>query len=329
MNDPAEDSIHAAADGDLPDAALLDAYSRTVVGVVETLGPSVVSVHVRGRGPAGMGEGAGSGVIITPDGYLVTNNHVVERGEAFDVAIPERGTVAASLVGTDASTDLAVLRAHAHGLVPAAFEPSAALRPGQLVIAIGNPYGFDSTVSTGVVSALGRSLRSPDGRLIDNVIQHTAPLNPGNSGGALLDGRGRVVGINTAILAPAQGIGLAVPSATAQLVFSEILAHGRVARSYLGIAGRNRNLPRRAVRRLELESPQVVEAVEVLPGSPAAAAGMHKGDMLLALDGEAVDSMDRLFQLLNRIPPRSAVRLKLLRHGRVIELSLATTETPT
>lgn len=326
MSDPARESIPGASDGDVPDATLLDAYSRTVVGVVESLGPSVVSVRV--HAPAGTGEGAASGVVITPDSYLVTNSHVVERGEGFEVSIPDRGTIGATLVGRDASTDLAVLRAHAHGLVPAAFAPSAGLRPGQLVIAIGNPYGFDSTVTTGVVSALGRSLRSPDGRLIDNVIQHTAPLNPRNSGGALLDGRGRLVGINTAILAPAQGIGLAIPSATAQLVFAEILAHGRVARSYLAIAGRNRDLPRRAARRLERDSSRVVEAVEILPDGPAAAAGMRKGDLLLALEGQPVVSMDRLFQLLTRIPPHTTVTLALLRHGRALELLLTTTETP-
>lgn len=326
MSEPAEYRDRAVAGRDDPDAGLLDAYSRTVVEVVEDLGPSVVSVRVRARNATG--EGAGSGVIITPDGYLVTNNHVIEGRDGFEITIPDRGTVEASLVGRDPSTDLAVLHAHAHGLVPAAFGPSPQLRPGQLVIAIGNPYGFDSTVSTGVVSALGRSLRSPAGRLIDNVIQHTAPLNPGNSGGALLDGSGRLVGINTAILAPAQGIGLAVPSATAQLVFTEILAHGRVPRSYLGIAGRTRTLPRRAVRRLELPLPQAVEAVEVMPDGPAAAAGLRRGDILLSVDGAPVGSMDRLFQLLTRIPPGSPVELGLLRHGRTLALRLTTIEQP-
>lgn len=326
MNEPAHDRIAAP---DVPRAGdvALDAYSRTVVGVVEGLGPSVVSVRVRG-GPQGSIEGGGSGVIITPDGYLVTNCHVVEGRTDFEITIPDRGSVQASLVGSDASTDLAVLRAHAHGLVPAAFGPSEGLRPGQLVIAIGNPYGYDSTVTTGVVSALGRSLRSPAGRLIDNVIQHTAPLNPGNSGGALLNGAGRLVGINTAILAPAQGIGLAVPSATAQLVFSEILAHGRVSRSYLGVAGRVRSLPRRAVRQLALDSPQVVEVMEVVEGGAASRAGIRRNDILLSIDDHAIDSMDRLFQLLTDIAPETEVRVTLLRHGRPMTVPLITSEAP-
>ena len=217
----------------------LDAYSRTVIGVAERAGPAVVSIEIdHGRGRAGQG----SGVLVTPDGYLLTNEHVVRRARGVSVTFIDGRSVAADVHGMDSATDLAVLRARGNDLPYTVIAEQPKLRPGQLVIAIGNPLGFEATVTAGVVSALGRSMRSREGRLIEGVVQHTAPLNPGNSGGPLAGSACRVVGINTAIIASAQCIGFAVPSSTAHWVFTELLAQGRVRRGHLGIAGRNRPL---------------------------------------------------------------------------------------
>jgi len=252
------------------DADLLDAYSHAVVAVVAQVGGAVVNIAVgdaRGR------RGAGSGVMVAPDGYLLTNNHVVERAESLTVSFTDGTEAAAELVGRDPATDLAVLRARGSGLPYAELGNSSRLQVGQLVIAIGNPLGFESSVSTGVVSALGRSLDSRNGRLIEGVIQHTAPLNPGNSGGALLDSRGRVTGINTAIIAMAQNLGFAIPVNTARWVLTQLLTRGRVLRGYLGISGRERPLDRRLVRHLDLATERGVEIMRAEKDSPADAAG--------------------------------------------------------
>jgi S1-C subfamily serine protease len=280
------------------DAALLDAYSQAVVGVVEGVGPAVVGVRASRRGRDGRSPlGQGSGVIITPDGYVLTNEHVAARATLFEVALRDGRLLGADLVGSDPATDLALLRAQGTSLPYAALRTDKP-RPGQLVVAIGNPLGFESTVSAGIVSATGRSLRGRDGRLIENVIQHTAPLNPGSSGGPLLDSRGAVLGINTAIIAFAQGIGFAVPSGTAEWVTSELLQHGRVRRSRLGLVGRTRPVDPRLARRLGLALPSVVEVVSVASAGPAQRSGLEPGDWLLALDGRALDGVDRLLELL-------------------------------
>ena len=227
-----------AGTGALPETQeddALDAYSQAVVGAVEHVGAAVVSIYVGGAGEAARARGgAGSGVVVTPDGYVLTNEHVVQNAQDARVAFVDGRSVPAVVVGRDPATDLAVLRAQAGALPYARLSTAQPLRVGQLVVAVGNPFGFESTVSAGVVSALGRSLRSRHGRLIEGVVQHTAALNPGNSGGPLVDSRGRVVGVNTAIIAMAQGIGFAVPAGTAQWVLTEILTQGRVRRAYLG-----------------------------------------------------------------------------------------------
>ncbi len=332
------------------DAELLDAYSRAVIHVVEHVGPAVVNIRVgrvhphphpppsrgrenefvppsRGRGnefpPA---HGAGSGVVIAPDGYLLTNHHVVQAGSRFEVTFTDGAAVPAEVVGSDAPTDLAVLRAQSSGLPYAALGDSARLRAGQLVIAMGNPLGFESSVSTGVVSALGRSLRSQSGRLIENIIQHTAPLNPGNSGGPLLDSRGEVIGINTAIIARAQGIGFAIPARTAQWVLSQILAHGRVRRGYLGIAGRDRPIERRLVRALNLPGERAVEVMSADPNGPAHRAGVRVGDLVLALNGNAVQYVDDLHRGLSESPFGAPVRLELLRRTQRMVLEVVPEE---
>ena len=244
------------------DADLLDAYSQAVVGVVEAVELAVVSVEADGgREP----RGQGSGFFVTPDGYLLTNDHVAEHvGKRAVVTLSDGRRIEARVVGSDPATDLAVLRANASALPFVEIGNSETLRPGQLAIAIGNPLGFQSTVSAGVVSAIGRGLRARNGRLIDNVIQHTAPLNPGNSGGPLLDSAARVIGVNTAIIAAAQGIGFAVPSDTAGWVLSELLAHGRVRRVTLGIAGSTEPLPKPVARALGLPQPYGVRVQEVV-----------------------------------------------------------------
>src|SRR3989454_10231984 len=257
------------------DAELLDAYSAAVVSVVDAVGPAVVSVRTNARAGRRSGAGAGSGVILAPDGYILTNSHVVHGATELEVSLTDGRRFAASLTGDDPTSDLAVIRVDAPALPAARLGESARLRPGQLVIAIGNPFGFESTVSAGVVSALGRSLRSTTGRLIDNIIQTDVALNPGNSGGPLVDSRGRVVGINSAVFAMAQGISFAVPIDTATWVIPQLLARGRVSRAYLGFGGQSRPLDRRLARALGLANARAIEILSIEPGTPAAVAGLQ------------------------------------------------------
>lgn len=308
------------------DQELLDAYSRAVVHVVETVGPGVVGVHVERPGARGFEGGTGSGVVIAPDGYVLTNSHVVHRSRKLAIEFTDGKRVGADVVGEDPATDLAVVRARASGLPHAVLGDSTALRAGQLVIAIGNPLGFQSTVSTGVVSALGRSLRSLEGRLIENIIQHTAPLNPGNSGGPLVDSRGRVVGINTAIIAMAQGIGFAIPASTAQWVLSELLTHGRVRRAYLGIAARSRPLDRRLARFHEVENRFVVEVMSVADGGPAAEAGVRSGDFIAAIEGQPVANVDDLHHVLAGTRIGDSATLAVIRGRQKLELAVRLVE---
>jgi len=298
------------------DLELLDAYSRTVIGVVDAVGPSVVGVVVEREGPSGNDLepiGAGSGVLLTPDGYLLTNHHVVKDAGRCRVMLTDGRNLGATVVGQDPPNDLALIRADGSGLPYAALGDSSTLRVGQLVIAIGNPLGFQSSVSTGVISATGRGMRSLDRRLIENVIQHTAPLNPGNSGGPLVDSRGRIVGINTAIIPFAQGIGFAVPANTARHVVSHILAFGKVRRGYLGISGRQRRLSRRTVRYFNLPRESGVEVVFLDPNGPAHASGILRGDILIEMNGHPVESVDDLHRLLTDVAVKGLVRIGLLR----------------
>jgi S1-C subfamily serine protease len=338
IEQPSVDIGLAAAAADAPpdsqaagdDAAVLDAYSRTVVDVVERVGPAVVSVHI-GRTRRGeiVTAGGGSGVIVTPDGYLLTNQHVVQGAARVDITLIDGDTVEARVIAEDASTDLAVLRAHASGLPAAGLQASERLRVGQLVVAIGNPFGFEATVSAGVLSAHGRTLRASDGRLIEGIVQHTAPLNPGNSGGPLVDARARVVGINTAIIAAAQGIGFAVPAATAEWVISEVLAHGRVRRAYLGMAGRTRRLDRRLVRALSLPSDHALEIVSREPQTPAADSDLRVGDIVIAAQSQTISSVDALHRFLSRWTIGEPLELSVLRRTQLLPLSIVPVEMPT
>ena len=315
----------ASVDGD---EDLLDAYSRAVVGVVEKVGPAVVSLARSGQGRSqrGLGQASGSGVIITPDGYVLTNNHVVEQVSSVEVALTDGGTFSAQVVGTDPATDLAVVRVGAGGLPAAELGDSDGLRVGQLVIAIGNPFGFQSTVSTGVISALGRSLRSPSGRLIENVIQTDVPLNPGNSGGPLVDSRGRVIGINTAILAMAQGLSFAVPVNTARWVISELLTRGRVRRAYLGLAGQVRPIGRRVQRLLDVWVKTAVEVVSVEADGPARRAGLRERDLVVAMNGESVATVDDIHRRLAGCAPGTRLTLTVLRDSQRREVEVVTGE---
>src|ERR1700749_2181859 len=316
------DSIEASA-SQVGDDEALDAYSQAVVGAVEHVGAAVVSIYVGGAGEAARARGgAGSGVVVTPDGYVLTNEHVVQNAQDARVAFVDGRSVPAVVVGRDPATDLAVLRAQAGPLPDARLSTAQPLRVGQLVVAVGNPFGFESTVAAGVVSALGRSLRSRHGRLIEGVVQHTAALNPGNSGGPLVDARGRVVGVNTAIIAMAQGIGFAVPAGTAQWVLTEILTQGRVRRAYLGVSVRDRALDLRLVRALSLPEMRAVEIMTRDEQGPAAAADLHSGDLIVALNDTPVDGIDALHRQLSRSPVGTPLTLQVVRLARGLNVEI-------
>ena len=285
------------------DANLLDAYSQAVVRVVETVGRATIGVMPPRNQHQG---GQGSGFVITPDGYALTNSHVVAGRDKLTATTQDGDRLDAEVVGDDPATDLALLRLAARDLPLCTLGDSAALRVGQLVIAIGNPLGFDSTVSTGVVSALGRSMRSQHGRLIESVIQHTAPLNPGNSGGPLVDSRGRVVGVNTAVVYMAQGLGFAVPGNTARWVIGELITHGKVRRPFLGISAGVAPIERRLVREFDLLSDRAVEVAALEPKGPAERAGLQTGDLIVSVNDRLVTSVDDLHQVLSRLPDRSS-----------------------
>lgn len=308
------------------DEELLDAYSRAVVSVVEKVGPAVVGIRVQKRGQGKQaGEGAGSGFVIAPDGFVLTNNHVVESTDGLEVHLTDGSALAAQIVGTDPATDLAVVRVGANGLPTAELGNSDKLRVGQLVIAIGNPLGFQSTVSTGVISALGRSLRGQSGRLIENIIQTDVALNPGNSGGPLVDSRGRVIGINTAMIVMAQGISFAIPVNTAQWVVSELVTRGNVRRAYLGVAGRVRPVDRRVQRYFELKTETVVQVIGVTENGPADKAGVREGDWIIAFNGQSIATVDDLHRFLVRQPTGARVTLTILRSGERHELQMGVT----
>jgi len=288
------------------DGHLLDVYSQTIVDVVKEIGPSVVHVHVQYKNDGSIrsrdrSEANGSGLIITPDGYIVTNSHVVENAIAPQISLPDGSSFQAEIVGQDRATDLSLLRVSPAGNLPAArLGDSDQLQVGQIAIAIGNPYGFQNTVTAGVISAVGRSLRSRAGRLIDDVIQTDAALNPGNSGGPLVDSDGRVIGINTAIIQYAQGICFAIPVNTVRWVVTTLLREGKVTRGFLGIGGQTVPLPARVVRHFTLPQESGVYVVQVMKGSPADNAGVKEGDVIISLADQTVASVDDIHKLLTK-----------------------------
>ncbi len=299
------------------DAPALDAYSHAVIAAVDKVGPAVVSLSRSGRSGGG---GVGSGVLIAPDGYVLTNAHVVDGASGVEATFTDGRVLDARVVGFDRATDLAVLRVSGSALPFATMGTAARLRQGQLVVAIGNPLGFQSTVSTGVVSATERGLRGRDGRMVENLVQHTAPLNPGNSGGPLVDFRGHLVGVNTAIIAFAQGMSFAIPSETVDWVVPKLLAEGRVRRTYLGIQGQSRPIERRLVEKHGLVGRGGVEIVSVERGMPAANAGLRSGDVLVEVQGARIERIDALLRALAGGATRLDVTV--LRGGELIKLSV-------
>ena len=294
----------------------LDPYSARVANAFERVGPAVA--HIVAIDDQGRSRGIGSGVVFTPDGYVLTNNHVVAGAARLVTSMPDGHQIEATPVGYDPATDLAVLRLAAGGLPFAEFGSSARLRIGQIVVAIGNPLGFQATVTAGIVSALGRSLRSPSGRLIDSVIQTDAPLNPGNSGGPLVDGNGRVVGINTAMIGAAQGICFAIGIDTAADVAARIMGDGRVRRSRLGIAAQTVSLDPRLARRLKLATPSASMVTDLVPDGPAERAGLAKGDIVLRFAGEAIRGVDDMHRLLTGDRANTEIAAEILRAGQVL-----------
>lgn len=306
----------------------LDAYSRAITRVVETVGPSVVKLEVEHAGGGrGTQNGQGSGFVFTDDGLILTNSHVVHRANRIHVVLQDGRRLTADLVGDDPDTDLAVVRISATELVSAQFGDSSKLRQGQLVVAIGNPLGFQTTVTAGIVSAVGRTLRSTTGRLMDAIIQTDAALNPGNSGGPLVDAQGLVIGVNTAVILPAQGLCFAIPANTARWVASMLIRDGRVRRAFLGIGGQHVVLQRRLVREHELPSEQALMVVHIETGSPAHSAGVVEGDIIVAFAGQPVGGVDDLHRMLTDQTIGVSARMTVLRRGQRVEVDITPKET--
>jgi S1-C subfamily serine protease len=303
------------------DIVLLDAYSEAVTAAVEAVAPAVVKIDA--------GRGGGSGVVFTPDGFVLTNNHVVEGAATLRVALPDGRSMRGDLVGRDADTDLAVLRVADQSGMPlpwASFDDSRRIRVGQIAVAIGNPFGFHHSVTAGVVSALGRSLRARSGRLMDDIIQTDASLNPGNSGGPLVTTRGLVIGINTAMILPAQGLCFAIASNTARFVAARLIRDGRIRRSYVGVGGQNVPIPRAIARANQLAVSTGVLVVSVEPNSPGATAGIRDGDVIIAFANQPVTGIDDLLRELTDVHIGIAAKVSILRHGQRRELVVVPAE---
>jgi len=316
------------------DDDLLDAYSAAVTAAAERVSPSVVNVEIRQRpdnrqpSPSRPMElrGSGSGFVFTPDGFILTNSHVVHRASRLGVTLPDGRSFEAHLIGEDPDTDLAVIRVTADGLVPATLGDSKSIRVGQLVVAIGNPYGFQCTVTAGVVSALGRSLRSHSGRLIDDVVQTDAALNPGNSGGPLVTSRGEVIGVNTAVILPAQGLCFAIAINTAKHVAGLLIRNGKIRRGHIGVAGQNVTLQRRLVHQHSLAVTSGILVISLEPKGPAHRAGLREGDVIVAYGSHPVASIDELHRLLTEEQVGTKIELTLIRSGEKLTLEVVPEE---
>lgn len=327
---PPSASLEPGALPPVSDAALLDGYSQTVAGVVDKVKGAVVNIRVRhsggGRQRGSDAGGSGSGFIIAPDGFILTNSHVVRAADKIEVTVSDGRMFPAALVGDDPDTDLAVMRIDAPQLVHARLGSSQMVRVGQIAIAIGSPYGFQQTVTAGVVSALGRSMRAQSGRLMDNIIQTDAALNPGNSGGPLLNSRGEVIGVNTAVILPAQGICFAIASSTAEFTAAWLIKEGRIQRSWIGVAGQNVPVHLRVARYYRLPVTQGVLIVGIEPGSPALRAGLREEDILVAFKGEPLDSIDQLQRCLVAAEIGVTSPLTVIRHTEKLDLPITPEE---
>ncbi len=305
------------------DSELLDSYSEAVIRAVEAVGPAVVKIEA--------GKSGGSGVVFTPDGFALTNSHVVEHGGSLRVGMSDGRSLRADVVGQDTETDLAVVRVTDQSGAPlpwATLGDSRTVRVGQIAIAIGNPYGFHHSVTAGVVSALGRSLRARSGRLMDDVIQTDASLNPGNSGGPLVTSRGEVIGINTAMILPAQGLCFAIASNTARFIAARLIRDGRIRRSYIGLGGQNASVPRAVARANQIAVTSGVLVASVEPDSPAAAASAREGDIVIAFGGEPVHGIDDLLRLLTDARIGVPTPLTILRRGQRRQITVMPAEKP-
>ncbi len=322
----AEETIEPALQQIPDDGPLLDAYSSTVTGVVEKVAASVVNIRVRsGEGQRGNG-GTGSGVVIAQDGFILTNSHVVHGANEIQVTLADGRNFIGQLVGEDPSSDLAVVRINAPRLSHAEFADSKSVRVGQIAIAIGSPYGFHQTVTAGIVSALGRSMRSQAGRLIDDVIQTDAALNPGNSGGPLVNSLGEIIGINTAVILPAQGICLAIASNTAEFVAAWLIKEGRIRRGWIGVIGQNVPIHRRIVRFYKLPADRGVLVAGIEPGSPASRAGLQDGDVIVGFDERVIGGIDDLQRALVSDFIGIPARLGIIRHTEKLDLTVVPEE---
>ncbi|HTR61202.1 MAG TPA: trypsin-like peptidase domain-containing protein [Candidatus Binataceae bacterium] len=308
---------------------LLDAYSEAVAGAAEKVGASVVHIDVRGTGANNeRAGGSGSGFVFTPDGFILTNNHVIDRAHEVSVSLHDGRRVGAQIIGTDPDSDLAVVRIEARELIPVQLGDSRALRVGQIAIAMGSPFGFQHTVTAGVISAVGRSLRSVTGRLIDNVIQTDAALNPGNSGGPLVDSRGRVIGVNTATILPAQGLCFAIAIDSAKFVAARLIRDGKIERGYIGIAGANSALPRRLARFHRVASETCVQVVNVEAGSPAEKAGIQRNDLIISCGPSSIRGIDDLQRMLADEAVGATITITILRGVEKLALEMTTAASP-
>jgi S1-C subfamily serine protease len=310
------------------DEELLDSYSNSVIRASSIVSPAVVNINVssRGRNNNIMPGGSGSGFIFTPDGFILTNSHVVHNSVKIEVILSDGRRYAADLMGDDPDTDLAVIRITNPNIAPVALGDSEKIKVGQLVIAIGNPYGFQTTVTAGVISALGRSLRASSGRLIDNVIQTDAALNPGNSGGPLVNSRGEVIGVNTAAILPAQNICFATAINTAKFVAGKLIKDGKVKRSYIGIAGQNVPIHRRIVRFYNLPVEKGILVTSVENNSPSQKAGLNEGDIVIGFDNQPISGIDDLHKLLTDIQVGKESNIRILRRTEIVDLEIIPAE---
>jgi S1-C subfamily serine protease len=311
----------------VPESELHDAYSQAVIRAVSTVSPAVAHLRVIGK-PRGTetGNGSGSGFLFTPDGYMITNSHVAAGAREIRATFPDGADYPAYLVGDDPDTDIALIQVHGPRFTPLALADSSALNVGQLAIAVGNPLGFECTVTAGVISALGRTLRTQSGRSVDDVLQTDAALNPGNSGGPLVDSSGRVIGVNTATIMGAQGLCFAIASNTAQFVATEILRHGQVRRSYLGLHAQTVQIPTRIVRALHRTAGTAARIVTVAAGSPADVAQLQSGDLVLTLNDIEITGIDHLHRELNAARIGKVVNIRILRNGKLLECATRLTE---
>lgn len=299
---------------------LLDAYSQAVTQAVTQVSPAVINIEVDKRG-------SGSGFFFTPDGFAITNSHVVHGGRNLDVKLSDGQHYSAELIGDDPDTDTALIRVHGPRFMRVLFGDSQKLQPGQLTVAIGNPYGFQTTVTTGVVSALGRSMRSRSGRLIDDIIQTDAALNPGNSGGPLVNSRGEVIGVNTAVILPAQGLCFAIPINTASYIAGLLMREGRVRRGYLGVGGQNVPLPRQVLRHHQIPVESGILVIHLEPGSPAAVAGLREGDVIIEFQSHPIPHVDALHKILTHGVIGQSADLRFLRSAELKTISIIPRET--